>query len=141
MDEHRQSLPSGLAQLRERVLANGNDPHGPIRETLARLGDRWSPLILQVLAAGGCLRFTQVQRAVNDMAEGSLSQRILALKLRGLERDGMLVRTVIPTIPPQVEYRLSPLGADLTARLEDLLLWLEGQAQAVQAARRAYDGI
>lgn len=128
----------GLDGLRERVLHNGNDPHGPIRETLARLGDRWSPLLLLVLRHG-MLRFTELQREVNAMADGELSQRILTLKLRAFERDGMVQRTVIPTIPAQVEYRLTPLGSALVERLETLLGWLEQQAPEIEAARSAYD--
>lgn len=128
-----------LDDLKERVLRGGNDPHGPIRETLARLGDRWSPLLLLVLR-NGTLRFTELQREVNGMADGTLSQRILTLKLRALERDGMLDRAVIATIPPQVEYRLKPLGLALVEQLDGLLAWLEQQAPAINAAREAYDG-
>lgn len=127
-----------LDDLRKRVLLNGNDPVGPIRETLARLGDRWSPLLLLILKHG-MLRFTELQREVNGMAEGELSQRILTLKLRAFERDGMVQRTVIPTIPPQVEYRLTPLGFSLVEQLETLLDWLEQQAPVIEAARTAYD--
>lgn len=133
-DSQRQALD----QLRARVRHNGNDPQGPIRETLARLGDRWSPLLLLILRHG-MLRFTELQREVNAMADSELSQRILTLKLRALERDGMLQRTVIPTIPPQVEYRLTPLGMELVARLEGLVGWLEQQAPTIEAARVAYD--
>ncbi|EIK94250.1 HxlR family transcriptional regulator [Pseudomonas sp. M47T1] len=111
-DAQRQALD----QLRARVQHNGNDPQGPIRETLARLGDRWSPLLLLILRHG-MLRFTELQREVNAMADSELSQRILTLKLRAFERDGMVQRTVIPTIPPQVEYRLTALGIELVARL------------------------
>lgn len=127
-----------LDDLKERVLRGGNDPHGPVRETLARLGDRWSPLLLLVLR-NGTLRFTELQREVNGMADGTLSQRILTLKLRALERDGMLERTVIATIPPQVEYSLKPLGLALVEQLDGLLVWLEQQATAINAAREAYD--
>lgn len=133
-DAQRQALD----QLRARVQHNGNDPQGPIRETLARLGDRWSPLLLLILRHG-MLRFTELQREVNAMADSELSQRILTLKLRALERDGMLQRTVIATIPPQVEYRLTPLGMELVARLEGLVGWLEQQAPTIEAARVAYD--
>lgn len=110
-----------LDDLKARVLRGGNDPHGPVRESLARLGDRWTPLLLLVLHTG-TLRFTELQRQVNDMAEGSLSQRILTLKLRALERDGMLERRVIATIPPQVEYSLKPLGVSLVTQFEALLV-------------------
>lgn len=128
-----------LDELKKRVLRGGNDPHGPVRETLARLGDRWSPLLLLVLR-NGTLRFTELQREVNGMADGTLSQRILTLKLRALERDGMLDRAVIATIPPQVEYSLKPLGLALVEQLDGLLAWLEQQAPAINAAREAYDG-
>lgn len=127
-----------LDKLRQRVLRGGNNPHGPIRETLARIGDRWSPLLLLVLRTGK-LRFTEIQREINSMADGELSQRILTLKLRGLERDGMVTRTVIPTIPPQVEYCLTALGVELAQRLEALLGWLEAQAATISAARATYD--
>jgi len=127
-----------LDDLKARVLRGGNDPHGPVRESLARLGDRWTPLLLLVLHTG-TLRFTELQRQVNDMAGGSLSQRILTLKLRALERDGMLERRVIATIPPQVEYSLKPLGVSLVTQFEALLVWLEQQAPVIEAARQAYD--
>jgi len=127
-----------LDELKARVSRGGNDPHGPVRDTLARLGDRWSPLLLLVLRHG-TLRFTELQREVNGMADGTLSQRILTLKLRALERDGMLLRKVIATIPPQVDYRLTPLGMALVAQLNGLLDWLEQQAPAIEAARTAYD--
>ncbi|MFY0751793.1 winged helix-turn-helix transcriptional regulator [Pseudomonas sp. NFX5] len=127
-----------LDDLKARVLRGGNDPHGPVRESLARLGDRWTPLLLLVLHTG-TLRFTELQRQVNDMAEGSLSQRILTLKLRALERDGMLERRVIATIPPQVEYSLKPLGVSLVTQFEALLVWLEQQAPVIEAARQVYD--
>lgn len=126
-----------LDELKARVLENGNDPHGPIRETLARIGDRWSPLILLVLRSG-MLRFTELQREIDAMADGALSQRILTLKLRAFERDGLIQRTVIPTIPPQVEYRLTGLGEELAERLEHLLIWLEAQVPRIDAAREAF---
>ena len=129
-----------LDALKTRVLANGNDPHGPIRETLARLGDRWSPLILLVLQSG-MLRFTELQREIDAIADGALSQRILTLKLRAFERDGMILRTIIPTVPPQVEYRLTELGRELSVRLETLLVWLEGQSTRIQASRDAVDNL
>lgn len=128
----------GLDDLKERVLLGGNTRQGPIRTTLARLGDRWSPLLLLVLRHG-MLRFTELQREINTMADGPLSQRILTLKLRALERDGMLERTVIATIPPQVEYQLKPLGLALAQQLDQLIKWLEQQAPAIDAAREEYD--
>lgn len=127
-----------LDELKLRVLRGGNDPHAPIRESLTRLGDRWSPLLLLVLR-NGTLRFTELQREVNSMADSALSQRILTLKLRAFERDGMIDRVVIATIPPQVEYSLTPLGLALVERFEDLLGWLEAQAPAIIQARTVYD--
>jgi len=76
----------------------------PIRDVLDRVGDRWSLLALTTLE-GGTLRFTALKRAIGD-----ISQRMLAQTLRGLERDGYVTRTVHPTVPPKVEYALTPPG-------------------------------
>jgi DNA-binding HxlR family transcriptional regulator len=89
----------------------------PVRDVLDCIGDRWSLLVLLGLSQGP-LRFTALKRAI-----GNISQRMLAQTLRALERDGYLSRKVFPTIPPQVEYRLTPLGSSLLERLEPLVEW------------------
>ena len=79
----------------------------PTRATLQRVGDKWSLLIVIALRDGG-RRFSEIKRAV-----GAISQRMLTLTLRNLERDGMVTRTVTPTTPPRVDYELTPLGHSL----------------------------
>lgn len=126
-----------LEAFRARVQ-KGNDPHGPVRETLNRLGDRWTPLILQILRTG-TIRYTQLLKEINSMADSPVSQRILTLKLRACERDGFIKRTVIPTVPPQVEYSLSDLGMKMVAELDKLICWIELHTDMIYAARQDYD--
>ncbi|WP_120429714.1 winged helix-turn-helix transcriptional regulator [Acinetobacter baylyi] len=126
-----------LQEFRSRVK-KGNDPHGPVRETLGRLGDRWTPLLLMVLGSG-MMRYTQLLREINSMADSPVSQRILTLKLRACERDGFIKRNVIPTVPPQVEYCLTPLGQQMVFELDHLIKWLEDHTSAIYAARAHYD--
>ena len=104
----------------------------PVRDVLDCIGDRWSLLALTALA-GGTLRFTQVKRAIGDV-----SPRMLAQTLRTLERDGYVVRKVHPTIPPKVEYSLTPLGRSLLGKIEPLIAWADTNHNRVRAARAAY---
>ncbi len=104
----------------------------PIRDILDRIGDRWSLLALFALASG-TLRFTELRRAIGD-----ISQRMLAQTLRTLEQDGFLTRTAYPTIPPRVEYALTPLGRSLLAPMDTLLAWAKANQPAIHAARAAY---
>lgn len=126
---------SGLAALCAQM---GSPPPGrdaPVREVMARLGDNWSALILKVLATG-TYRHTTLKRVVGALsAEGVVSQRILTLRLRSLERNGFVARTELATIPPRVEYFLSPLGRELVAEFDRLLAWIEANAQQIQSAR------
>ena len=78
-----------------------------VSDVLARIGDKWSVLVVSRLGDGP-LRFSELRRSI-----GGISQRMLTLTLRGLERDGLITRTVFPTIPPRVDYALTPLGRDL----------------------------
>ena len=103
------------------------------REILDRVGDRWSIYIVAQLREGP-QRFNYLKRAI----EG-ISQRMLTLTLRGLERDGLVARTVRPTNPPQVEYNLTPLGASMAQALMVLLDWADDNRSAIQNARRDYD--
>jgi DNA-binding HxlR family transcriptional regulator len=104
----------------------------PIRNVLDRIGDRWSLLVLRTLAPG-TMRFTVVKRAIGD-----ISQRMLAQTLRRLEQDGLVTRTVHPTIPPRVDYELTPLGRSLMEPLDALVRWADEHHGAVRAARQAY---
>jgi len=101
---------------------------------LARVGDKWSVLIVMLLGDGS-KRFSEIKRMV-----GGISQRMLTLTLRGLERDGLVTRTVFATIPPRVDYALTALGHSLSAPVMALGLWARAHQGEIEAARRAFDG-
>ncbi len=103
------------------------------REVLNRVGDKWSVLIVGLLGEGR-LRFGELRRSI----EG-ISQRMLTLTLRGLERDGLVTRTVYPTIPPRVEYELTDLGRTLLVPIKALATWAGDNRQRIQAAREGFD--
>ena len=109
------------------------DPQCPVRDVLDRIGDKWSTLILVTLA-NGPHRFSAVQRAIPD-----ISKRMLTQTFRDLERDGLIARTVFPTKPPSVEYRLTPLGETIFEPLSVLVRWAERSHAAIKNARLAYD--
>lgn len=104
-----------------------------VREVLDRLGDRWSVLVVVELAAGK-RRFRQLQRAIPG-----ISQRMLTLTVRRLERDGMLSRTVHATVPPQVEYELTEMGRSLHQQIRSLARWADAHRAAVAESRRRFD--
>ncbi len=103
------------------------------RDVLARIGDKWSMLVV-VLLGSGPRRFNELRRMIDG-----ISQRMLSLTLKGLERDGLVRRTVTPTIPPRVDYELTALGVSLWEPVEELGRWARTHQAAVQAARRAFD--
>lgn len=103
-----------------------------ISELLSRLGDRWSTLIIFRLG-NGKTRFNALKR------ELGISQRMLSLTLRDLERDGLVLRTYHPTIPPMVEYELTPLGQSLRGPVGGIADWLVDHGAEVDAARAAFD--
>ncbi len=105
----------------------------PIRNVLDRIGDRWSVLILLILADGRPVRFSVLKRRIGD-----ISQRMLAQTLRRLEQDGLIIRTVHPTVPPQVDYALSPLGLSFGGPLGSLVAWADEKQPQILAARAAY---
>ena len=105
-----------------------------MREVLNRVGDKWSVLVVGLLGDGP-KRFSVLRRAI----EG-ISQRMLTLTLRGLERDGLITRTVEPTIPPKVEYELTDLGRTLLAPVFTLAQWAVDHRTSTHEARRRYDG-
>jgi DNA-binding HxlR family transcriptional regulator len=102
-------------------------------EVLARVGDKWTVLVVSTLG-GGPKRFNELRRAL-----GSISQRMLTLTLRALERDGLVTRTVFPTIPPRVDYELTKLGRSLLEPVSALGLWAIKNRPAIQDARRRFD--
>ena len=104
-----------------------------VSDVLARVGDKWSVLVVTRLGAGS-MRFNELRRRV----EG-ISQRMLTLTLRGLERDGYLTRTVFPSIPPRVDYELTALGHSLLIPVRELGAWAMQNADAIQEAQRRFD--
>jgi DNA-binding HxlR family transcriptional regulator len=117
------------------------EPLGPehircrsITPILQRIGDKWSILIVMTLARGP-RRFNELKRLVDG-----ISQRMLTLNLRGLEREGLISRKIFPTIPPKVEYALTDLGKTLCMHVIALGQWAEENFDAITAARAAFDG-
>ena len=105
----------------------------PVREVLDRVAGKWSVLII-VATAHGPIRFTELERSV----EG-ISRRMLTLTLRNLERDGLVMRTVHPTVPPKVEYELTAVARELHATLLSLTDWAERHRVTIAESRAAYD--
>lgn len=105
----------------------------PVRDVLDRLGDAWSYLVVLQLT-GGAMRFNALKRAVDG-----ISQRMLTVTLRSLERDGLVRRTVFPTTPPQVEYALTDLGHSLAEPMAVLTRWAGAHHAAIRAARAVHD--
>jgi DNA-binding HxlR family transcriptional regulator len=106
-----------------------------IRRILGRIGDKWSLYIVGTLQAGP-MRFNEIRRSI----EG-LSQRMLTLTLRGLERDGLVTRKVYPTKPPSVEYDLTNLGRTLLEPVNGLVTWVQKSQAAIEQAQVKYDKI
>lgn len=113
----------------------GHDVHEckAVAPVLQRVGDKWSILVVMNLAAGS-RRFNEIKRDV----EG-ISQRMLTLTLRSLERDGLVTRTVYPTVPPRVDYELTPLGHSLRGPVSALGEWAKENRAIMQAAQREFD--
>ena len=104
-----------------------------VASVLARVGDKWSVLVIMTLI-GGPQRFNELKRTI-----GGISQRMLTLTLRGLERDGLVTRTVFPTIPPRVDYELTDLGRGLAQPVQALGQWAFDHLPAIEGARTSFD--
>ena len=104
-----------------------------VSEVLSRVGDKWTVLVVSTLG-GGAKRFNELRRAL-----GSISQRMLTLTLRAAERDGLVTRTVFPTIPPRVDYELTKLGRSLLEPVSELGLWARKNRTTIEEARRKFD--
>ncbi|MEO3978496.1 helix-turn-helix domain-containing protein [Streptomyces sp. CAU 1734] len=104
-----------------------------VRQILDRVGDKWSLLVIALLDSR-VLRFTELRREIDG-----ISQRMLTVTLRQLERDGLVSRTVHPVVPPRVEYALTPLGCTLHHTIRALVTWTEEHQSEIAAARAEYD--
>ena len=105
-----------------------------VNDVIGRVADKWTMLILEVLAEHGETRFTRVGELV-----GGISQKMLTQTLRQMERDGLVIRTVHPVIPPKVEYRLTDLGFTLAEAFCGVWMWAEKNIDRIEAARAQFD--
>ena len=116
--------------------------HGPVltpcapHDVLARLGDKWTILVMSILALapGNRLRFSEIKGGVKG-----ISQRMLTLTLRNLERDGLLTRHYFPEVPPRVEYEVSTMGRSMLPALEGFTGWIRSNWPAIEQARQDFD--
>ncbi len=104
-----------------------------ISDLLARVGDKWTLLVISTLGSGP-LRFNELRRRIGD-----ISQKMLSSTLKALERDGMVNRTVLPSVPPQVSYELTTLGCELLVPVSALAEWTKDNTVRIAAARADYD--
>lgn len=126
------SAPVALTEYEGACLDKDADERA-IRTVLDRVGDKWSLLVIATLR-GGVLRFSELQRHIPGV-----SQRMLTLTLRQLERDGLLTRTVHAEVPPRVEYELTAMGASLVEASIALLQWALEHQPAIERARAEFD--
>ncbi|WP_443750270.1 winged helix-turn-helix transcriptional regulator [Asticcacaulis solisilvae] len=119
-----------MAMVTDRTMDAGSCP---VRDIMDHIGDKWSSLLLFALAARPH-RFGELKRAVPD-----ISQRMLTQSLRDLQRDGLISRHVFATVPPSVEYRLTPLGESLMPALFGLMSWANANHTRIRASRAAFD--
>ncbi|MFF5208132.1 winged helix-turn-helix transcriptional regulator [Streptosporangium sp. NPDC000396] len=104
-----------------------------VRQILDRIADKWSLLVIALLDRR-TMRFTELRREIDGV-----SQRMLTVTLRQLERDGLVRRTVYPVVPPRVDYELTPLGMTLHEVIKSLVIWTEEHQNEIAAARSDYD--
>jgi len=105
-----------------------------VNELLGRVADKWTMLVLETLTAGGEMRFTRIAEAVSG-----ISQKMLTQTLRQMERDGLVVRTVHPVIPPHVDYKLTKTGLGLSEAFCGVWVWAGEHLDEIEKARRDYD--
>ncbi|HBX65256.1 MAG: transcriptional regulator [Balneola sp.] len=105
----------------------------PVRQVLNRFGDKWSTLVILVLAEKGVLRFNELSKTIEDV-----SQKMLTTTLRTLEADGLVHRKVYPEVPPRVEYKLTPLAETLVPHIQRLTDWANENFDEIKHARKAY---
>ncbi len=130
MEKRRRSTPEPV------VLLCNSEESRVVREFLAKVGDKWSILVVVVLAKvpGNRARFSELQRMVNG-----ISQRMLTTTLRNLERDGFVSREAFPEVPPRVEYELTSLGLGLLKPMQQLVEWIGSNWNSIKKARESFD--
>lgn len=106
----------------------------PTRQVIARIADKWAMLVITALDGEDALRFSELRRRIEGV-----SQKMLTQTLRALERDGIVSRTVYPTVPVTVEYRLTTLGQSLTNAIDAIRDWAYGHMSEIELAREAFD--
>ena len=126
------AVPQHPPELAEPVI----DPRveALVTEVIGRVADKWTMIVLEVLTEHGELRFTRIGRLA-----GGVSQKMLTQTLRQMERDGLLIRTVHPVVPPRVEYRLTELGYTLSEAFCGVWTWAEANLARIEASREAFD--
>jgi DNA-binding HxlR family transcriptional regulator len=122
--------PAASAVLRWNMLKQ----RCPTRQVLDRVADRWTMLVITSLSAEQPLRFSELRRRIEGV-----SQKMLTQTLRGLERDGLITRSVFPTVPVTVEYALTDLGASLADAVAGIRAWAYTNMDAIEHARSTYD--
>jgi DNA-binding HxlR family transcriptional regulator len=122
-----------FAQMEKDGVASVANSCRPVTDILNRVGDKWSVMIVMLLGPGP-RRFNEIKRAING-----ISQRMLTLTLRGLERDGLVTRTVTPSIPPRVDYELTGLGQSLRCPIDALGEWAFAHRDEIDTARARFD--
>src|SRR5215468_10856389 len=131
MTAHRTAGPAAADPGQPGALPGGSGCR--VREVLERVGDKWSLFVIFRLG-GGPQRFTALLRSVDG-----ISQRMLTVTLRGLERDGIVTRTMYPVMPPRVDYALTPMGGTLLEAACILVRWAGAHLEEIDTARAAYD--
>lgn len=104
-----------------------------VSDVLSRVGDKWTVLVVELLSDGP-MRFNELRRLI-----GNISQKMLTTTLRGLERDGLVTRTVHATIPPRVDYELTDLGRELRVPVKAMAMWARENIDRINAARQSFD--
>lgn len=138
-DDFDAGCRAGLIALAGKMAQHGAARDAPVRTIFGLLGDRWSMLILLLLGIAP-FRHAELRRLLNRLsAEGAISQRVLTLKLRLLERNGLVARSVSADVPPKVGYALTQMGGELLGEARRLLAWVQDSSARIEAARAAFD--
>lgn len=115
------------------TLSHRDETCQAVSDVLSRVGDKWTVLVVELLSEGP-MRFSELRRRI-----GNISQKMLTSTLRGLERDGLVTRTVYPTVPPRVDYELTALGRELRTPIKALALWARENMVRINDARERFD--